>query len=345
MFMNKNNDIKVQFTFKDVQEGSPDYIKIAKDIPDEIIYNFYLGFYPSLSKKFKSPFREEKDGSFCFFINNGKVLFKCFSTGNHGDSLQLVQSMYSLDYIKAAKKICLDIKNIKEQVSEYKKLPKEDTKKAIIEVILKEHTEEDINYWKQYYLPINTIKNKYDIKPCKQVWLNDKLYYTYKDNNPAYRFKIGNSYKIYCPLTKNKKTKWLSNYNINSIQGFKQLNYDNDTLIITKSYRDVIVLNEFYNKSAIALNAEGNYIPDKWLEYFKSKFKNIVCFYDNDEAGINYMDRNKEVYGFEYFRFKEYLLELGIKDISDYIKQYGVLSFEDIKEDLIGSNKYIKKLI
>jgi hypothetical protein len=339
----ESNKNKALFTFKDIQEGLPDYFKIVKDIPDEFIYNFYLGYYPSLNKKFKSPFKEEKDPSFCFYIKNSKILFKCFSTGKFGDSVELVKQLYSLEYKEAIKRICKDIKSVTvdSKVVTYKKLEANDTKKAIIEVVLREFNDIDYKYWNQFYID-NTILNKYNIRACQEVWLNNELYYSYSESNPAYRYRIDNLCKIYCPLGKNK---WLSNYDINSVQGFNQLNYNNDTLIITKSYKDVIILNEFYNKSSIALNAEGNNIPDKILEYFKTRFKNIICFYDNDEAGINYMIRNKEVYGFEYFYLKKELLEFKVKDISDYISVYGGISFEDLKEDLIFSDVEIKKLI
>jgi hypothetical protein len=341
----KLNDGMGLFTFKDIQEGYPDYIKIVKEIPDEIIYNFYLGFYPNLNRKFKSPFKQEKDPSFCFYIKDGKILYKCFSTGKFGDSTELVKQMYNLDYISSIKKICKDIKSLKiNDTSSYKKLSSEDTKKSVIEVILRDFNKFDYDYWGQYYITPKILE-KYNIKPCQEIWLNNKLYYVNQKNNPSYRFKIGTLYKIYCPLIKNKMGKWLSNCDLNNVQGLNHLNYSNNTLIITKSYRDVIVLNEFYNKSTIALNAEGNNIPDKMLEYFKSKFKNILCFYDNDETGIKYMIRNKELYQIEYFYLKPNLLDIGIKDISDYIKKYGIISIKNLKEDLIYSNKKIKKLI
>lgn len=341
----KLNNGKGLFTFKDVQEGYPDYINIVKDIPDEVIYNFYLGFYPSLNQKFKSPFKQEKDPSFCFFIKNGKVLYKDFSTGAFGDSVELVKQLYSIDYINAIKKICKDIKSMRVDNNpiKYKKLDKKDTEKSTIEVVIRDFNKFDLEYWNQYYITKELLE-KYDIKACKEVWLNDKPFYVYKKNNPSYRFKIGKLYKVYQPLSENKKTKWLSNFDLDIIQGFTQLRYNN-TLIITKSYKDIIILNEFYNKSVIALNSEGNHIPDKILNYLKLKFNNIICFYDNDEAGIKYMERNKEVYGFEYCYFKEKFLKNNIKDPSDYIKQYGVLSFNEIKEDLVYSNKKVKDLI
>lgn len=336
---------KLKLSFKNVQEGFPDYIKIISEIPDEIIYNFYLGFHPSLSKKFKSPFREEKDPSFCFYIKNSKIFFKCFSSGKQGDSVELIKQMYSLEYVDAIKKICKDIKSmsINNLTINYKKLDKNDTIKSIIEIIPRDFRESDYLYWQQYYITKQLLK-KYDIRPCKEVWLNNKLFYIDNIKDPCYRFRLVNLYKIYCPVTSNKKKKWLSNFDLNTIQGFTQLKY-NSTLIITKSYKDVIILNEFYNKSAIALNSEGNHIPDKILSWLKSKFHNIIFFYDNDKAGLEYMKRNKELYRFEYFYLKEYLLEQNIKDISDYIKQFGVLPINEIKEDLVYSNENIKNLI
>jgi hypothetical protein len=335
----ENKKCKGIFIFKDVEEGLPDYFTIVKSIPDEVIYNFYLGFYPSISRKFKSPFKTEKDPSFCFFIKNGKVLFKCFSTGKAGDSVELVRTLYSIEYKDAVKKICADIKSLKvsNNTVKYKKLSATDTQKSVIEVILRDFQTYDYLYWNQYYITKELLE-KYNIRACDEVWLNDKLYYKDSIGNPAYRFRSNNLCKIYAPYSKNKH---LSNYDSNTIQGLDQLNYNNKTLIITKAYKDIVILSEHYNKSTIALNAEGNLIPDRILKYFRSKFENILCFYDNDEAGIKYMIRNKELYNIDYFYFNPD----SPKDISDYVKKFGIIDIEEIKEDLIYSNEEIKKLI
>jgi hypothetical protein len=236
-------------------------------------------------------------------------------------------------------KICADIKSLKvsNNTVKYKKLSATDTQKSVIEVILRDFQTYDYLYWNQYYITKELLE-KYNIRACDEVWLNDKLYYKDSIGNPAYRFRSNNLCKIYAPYSKNKH---LSNYDSNTIQGLDQLNYNNKTLIITKAYKDIVILSEHYNKSTIALNAEGNLIPDRILKYFRSKFENILCFYDNDEAGIKYMIRNKELYNIDYFYFNPD----SPKDISDYVKKFGIIDIEEIKEDLIYSNEEIKKLI
>ena len=66
-----------------------------------------------------------------------------------------------------------------------------------------------------------------------------------------------------------------------------------DYVVITKSLKDVMVLYEF-NIPAIAPNSETLFISDKQLEKLKSKFKNIIVFYDNDCAGISGMNKIKK---------------------------------------------------
>ena len=60
----------------------------------------------------------------------------------------------------------------------------------------------------------------------------------------------------------------------------------NDTLIITKSLKDVMCLRSL-GYWAIAPHSESSRISELHVENIHSKFNSVYVLYDNDEAGIN----------------------------------------------------------
>jgi hypothetical protein len=152
--------------------------------------------------------------------------------------------------------------------------------------------------------------------PIKLIYLNDiiispKLAYAYKEfKDDVVR------YKIYQPY--NKKVKWLNNFVDGTLSGFSQLPEYGDLLFITSSLKDGMCLHDLgYN--FIAPQAESHIINKKVFNDLKLRFKKIITFYDNDEAGIENAKRNKKLYEIDYIKTNS-LLE---KDISDYYKKYG----------------------
>ena len=58
------------------------------------------------------------------------------------------------------------------------------------------------------------------------------------------------------------------------------------------------------------------------LQALKKRFKNIIVFYDNDLPGIDGMCRIKKLY--PELKFFWIPRKYGAKDISDFIKKYGL---------------------
>ena len=75
----------------------------------------------------------------------------------------------------------------------------------------------------------------------------------------------------------NKLHKFITNANAYYMQGWKQLNRNNDTLIITKALKDVMLLDKL-GYSAIAPNSESYNIPDNIIKEITSSYKNIIVF-------------------------------------------------------------------
>jgi hypothetical protein len=309
-------------------------------VDEELIYYHYLEIVPEVNKSFFSPFVEENNPSFRFVVFNGKLRYKCFSTGKAGTAVGLVMELFQLKYADAVDKIKRDIGfNSEDGIKHDKKfiksikLNKVEKTPSKIEVLTQEMKLEDLIYWGQYGIESSDLEH-YDIKSCKQVWIDDRMWHQYRKNDPCYRYRLGDRYKIYRPLAFRDK-KWRTNATQKHVQGFKYLKDRGDLLVITKSYKDVIVLRKHAGIESVAFSSESALIPEEAIEYFKERFDRIVLLYDNDETGIVKAESESERLNIPYKYITN--VEAGTKDVSDLFKNYG-------KEKLISFTNSLKSI-
>lgn len=113
--------------------------------------------------------------------------------------------------------------------------------------------------------------------------------------------------------------RFLSNWKSFLLQGSKQLPKEGDTLVITKSMKDVMCLYSL-GVTAIAPNSENLFLTESQFSKLKSRFKRIVVFYDNDLPGIHNMNKIKKSFDVQCLWIPR---SYGAKDISDFYKMYG----------------------
>tara|TARA_R100000908_G_C3720199_1_gene123274 strand:- start:461 stop:949 length:489 start_codon:yes stop_codon:yes gene_type:complete len=148
--------------------------------------------------------------------------------------------------------------------------------------------------------------------------------YSCKKN--SYGYYLGNRqgiarWKIYQPLQP-RESKWFSNINREDVQGVTQLPETGDTLYITSSLKDIIVLRKL-GLSAVAPSAETTIIPEDIIAELKSRFKKLVIFYDNDNPGIVASNKHSKIYEASEVCIPFKYLSEGIKDPSDFVEEYG----------------------
>ncbi len=307
--------------------------RLLKKTDEGYMYSIYLGYYPEVKKMYKSPFNDEKTPSFNFYYKNNKLKFKDFSSNNSGTIVDLVMILFSLNYKEALIKINNDINggsSLSNSISSSNR--NSIGVKHEIKVVLKPYTQEDFDYWEDYYFDINDLEY-FNIKSCQEVWLNNKLWYSYNSKNPCYRYVFNGKYKIYKPLD-TTGYRWLNNCdNYNNIQGFEYLDYKSDTLIITKSFKDVACIKKHLNYDSISFHGESHYIDKKIINYLKNKYKKIYFFYDNDKSGIRDAEKLSKLYDIPHIYIPK---QYSTKDISDYIKTYGIHSAKQIVKLLIN---------
>jgi hypothetical protein len=299
------------------------------DVPREWAFEHYLNLTEKLTGqdiKMKSVFNpREKTPSMCIYIDRNNIYkFKDFSSGNGGDSIALVQSLFNLPTRGSASyKIIEDynqyvLNNGHNPIKSYK----QHSKFKVTDYEMRHWNTLDQKYWMKYNIG-SRLLSKYNVVPLEYYIMqktdeNDVLSsITIKGNYVYGYFKDdGTLYKIYQPKVKDSKFIKVRDY----IQGSEQLTYDKPYLIITSSLKDLMAYNKLKisNSESIAPDSENTMIPENIMSNISSKYKGVCVLFDNDEPGIRAAEKYKLKYGFNYI-----VLNLE-KDLSDSIEKHGV---------------------
>ena len=310
--------------------------EILHYVSEMAIYRYYIGKDIKLNKPMNSPLRRDKNPSWSLYISkSNRILWKDFATGESGDIVKLVREMYELTYREALKDIWSSmiahksIKRANKKITNgYKHIKKE------ILVQKKYFTKTDDKYWEQYGIDRNTLKH-FNVTPIATFWIKEngehkQSSFFYETNNPMYAYFVYKSIKIYRPLEKIKHRRWRGNLTTYDIQGLQQLKPYGKLLIITKALKDVMVLYKLgYN--AIAPPSETSLIPKIIIDHLKTRFKNIVILYDNDEPGIKQSKKIAEKYNLNTIMIPKKLS----KDISDYVAKTSLQKGKELMESLL----------
>jgi hypothetical protein len=319
--------------FKDVEETQRLSAKEHLERIGEVqIYFKYLGYFPEPFKKYSSPFSNDSTPSLSFHLGNN-LKWHCYSTGKKGDYMDLVAELHRENYKDATLRILNDFKvhnnvQYEPKILATDKFVRYDTK---IQVVLQDFSQSDLDYWYQGRIRRSTL-DYFDIKVTKQVWLDKgegpKLIWTYKKDNPIFRYLINGRYKIYKPLEQDKQWKWLSTTKQCDWQGFDQLPATGEILILTKSMKDIMVWYEM-GFPAISPCSESQTITKEIIDYFYTRFKKIYINYDFDKPGMLQMLYLKLEFGLPLVITSD----IENKDVFDLTKAKG---FEYSKQFLIN---------
>lgn len=287
------------------------------------IYSYYIGRKVPVNTKFNSPLRKDDNPSFGLFVSKKtrNLLFKDQGTGVVGNCFKFVQLLYGLStYKEALNKINEDLSlGLLERSSIGVVVrDKYNPSRTRMAVKKKNFNDFDLKYWYKFGITRETLR-KFNVFPIKKLWVNDAVHkFFYSKREPMYAFRIYNKFKIYRPLSPHSD-RFLGNCNKYDVQGLQQLEDKGDTLVITKSMKDVMVLYEL-GFNAVAPNSESSVLPRSIMSNLRSRFDNIIVLYDNDNTGINGMIKMKKTYRVKcVFIPKRY----GVKDISDFFSKYG----------------------
>lgn len=325
--------------------------KITKDfilskVNQESIMQYYTKHDVSSKKLVTSCLRNDKHVTVGFYKSKSGILYMHdFATNEHIDCWNLVMRLYNVNYYDALKIIAQDFNLVATDFAKTSS-PKiveslKETKSSRIQVQIKDFTNKELEWWKQFGISQKTLK-KYHVYSIQHIFLNGELKFTSSELCPIYGYYFGKDknckelWKIYFPTNKEHGIRFLNNLPNKKLQGYKQLKDSDDILIITKSQKDCMCFYEF-NINAVSPSSESTFCSEKQIEEFKNRFKHIIVMYDQDKAGKHNMYKIRLKYPeLDYFVIPSYL---KAKDFSDLVKLYGK---EKVKELLNECLNYFK---
>lgn len=293
------------------------------------------------NKLYKSPFREDTRAG-CWFSKisrNSKLYFVDFADPNktHYDCINAVQAKFNLDYHEAleflkSKFKTVDISTLSQgeptnPVDVTSLIREENTRRALIQISIREWSNEDRLYWSAYGISKqNLIDDRVVPIDLYSVMGNDGLWKSYRPLSITYGYLFpDNRIKIYTPNPINT-AKWITNCTANDIGNIHNIDERGDTLIISKSYKDCRVLRNLNYKNTIWFQNEVTTPSVETLIELCVRYRKVVIFFDNDSTGIAKATQLSNFLN-GFFSDKSVSItinsEYNTKDISDTYHKYG----------------------
>jgi len=234
---------------------------IYKTFSQEAIFEAYG--VPVVKGNFVSPFRRDRSPTCAFQYYGNTLRYYDNRPGEFcGDAISLVMHLKNLSFQEALLDIYNTLKGSLNSITLNKNNgdfePVKTTKKPTeIRLKFKEFSKEDLEYWSQYGIGLDTL-HKFNIHSCSNVFVKPKneRYIDLVNCNSggemcfAYIFP-DNSVKVYFPGRENYR--FISNSRW--IQGIEHIK-DPKLLVITKSMKDVMCVSLF-NIQAVAMQGES----------------------------------------------------------------------------------------
>ena len=299
--------------------------EILKNVTEEQIFSYYMNIDVNFKKKYINPFRKDSHPNCFFKVSKGGNLYFVdygFPEQPYLSAVDVVMMRYGCNYKRALSHIKTDLMcnfaaNSK-QIIQKTVITKEafNTSSTEIKISLTKFKQSDIDYWESFGVTKETLK-RYNVRKVDKVWINDRLWYLYSDLDPCYRYKEKNRFKLYRPLG-TKKNKFRSNLYGGILEGYTQLPDLGNTLIITKSSKDVMTLASL-GFNAVAVRSESTPLSENAYNLLKERFKKIFLWFDPDNAGVAGASKMSEKYNLPMFTHD---ISFG-KDASDIYKNKG----------------------
>jgi len=350
-------DLSSDYFNSELKSPTPD--EILKYVSDYDIYRAYISNF-EVGKVINSPLRRDEHPSFSFFYNKkaNKIFFKDFKEGITGDVftflklkfpgltfdqiLQDITYTFSLDdkfysgyNIQGRKRF--NSRTAKEHLTAIKR---HDIKR--IRIKSRNWVEYDLMFWSSYGVSLQTLEH-YNVIPVEYIFIEnlsrghekiikaDRYAYGYYENKDYI------TYKIYQPYS--REMKFISSHDSTVHSGYNQLPGVGDFLIITKSLKDVMAIVENSKIPSVAIQSETVLIKDKVIDEYKTRFKNVVTLFDNDQTGKTLSNKYLEAYNIRGLIIPKHK-KFPITDYSDIIKFINKNTAIEMLKNLLFNETY-----
>lgn len=305
---------------------------LISEIPEELIYYRYLGPNFRIKGVTLSPFRSDLRPSFGVFFENGRLIYNDFGSEDSGDVYSFV-----IKYYREVKKLTFlreminqfraDFQDVTgdnrgqvpyRQSINYTKLKNKLKSDFELEVRICDFNRKHLEYWSKFGITESILK-AFNVFPISHYFINGKgytadpiafVYIESKDNRL--------SLKVYQP--NNYSFKWISNTDFSVHQGYRMLPTVGELMIITKSLKDVMAIKAILDIPAIGVQGEKSRMKESVRFEYLSRFKHVLCLFDNDKEGKNLSEYFKNTYNMDYIMIPG---AYASKDFSDLVKNHG----------------------
>lgn len=338
-------------------ESSVTLSDILEKTTEANILSFYLGV-TEIPCIIHSPLRKDNRPSFGLYSPNGKrIYFVDFATKDRGGIFDLLCQMWGCSYKEVLIRINKDIPklcsigtpNVHKHIPCTVRSTIECKKSTDLQCKVRDWTSYDIEYWKSYgisldwlkYAEVYPISHKIIIKNGnKYVFKADKYAYAYVEHKEG---KV--TLKVYQPFNKDGY-KWSSNIDRSVWSLWTKIPKFGNNLIISSSVKDCLNIMCNLGIPAICMQGEGYKPKPQIIEELKSRYKNIILFYDNDYNNPDNPGKKDSMeLSLEYnLKRVEIPVKYESKDPSDLFKKYGrgryLEIMNEILKDVLWKNKY-----
>lgn len=322
--------IRVELTSKNILDRTTEYD----------IYRFFLGYDFRIGKPILSPFRKEINPSFSINVTKDDSLHHIDfgDSTKRGDCFDFVMQILGLPYhdslLRIDRDMNLGIMNNRHVNNILAQNRRDDAplerRYAIIQVITKKFTEEELAYWALYNITHKELVDN-EVYSVKRVFLNGSRYPIPEDELTfAYLF-AGKWWKIYRPHTDNKFNKFLTNVPNDFISGMEKIVDGCQIGVVTKSKKDEMVLSKLLpnvcsvqSESIVAINKTN-------IELLKSRCGIVYLNFDSDEVGVQSCKYYNQ-FGFRWINCPRGFYTPGnkqVKDFADLARYYGLQTVEN----------------
>lgn len=311
---------------------------ILKRVTDSVVFSHYFGEF-ELGKVYPSVFRKDRNPSTGFYVGKtGKLIYNDLTTSEKLDCFAFVAKLYNISYGEAIKRIATDFGLLagttsvvpSSDVLRGLQVDKETKRQTIIQITPSKWTDNHLSFWREFEITKEELITN-EVFPVRNLYINKKrIYNPHNYIRFAYlqRDKENEYLKIYSPADRHMK--WVSNIPLNVPFGFDKLPNKSDTLIITKSQKDRIVLKKLFTDVIATQNESESSLPASMQEQFLQSYTKRIIFWDNDPTGVDNCKKFNDK-GFGYFNIpKTYYEKFKIKDASDFVAYYGVDALKEL---------------
>ena len=319
---------------------------ILSKVTEADILSYYLGV-TEVPCIINSPLRQDKRPSFGLYSSDGiRIFYIDLATKDSGGLFDLLGKMWNCGFKEVLSKINEDISKFCGGASIHSYTPcairstSSYNKDTDLQCKVRDWRSYDIEYWASYGITLEWLKYAEVYPISHKIVIKDGHRYVFGADKYAYAYvehKEGKvTLKIYQPFNK-AGYKWSSNIDRSVWSLWTKIPKYGTNLIISSSVKDCLNIMCNFKIPSICLQGEG-YLPKPHImEELKSRYKNIIIFFDNDFANPNNPGHNDAKKLSEEYNLKmvEIPKKYESKDPSDLFKKYGKNKYLEIMNEIL----------